>query len=123
MTELNKFYGYFQIVFLCLSLSYMYSNEKLKPFIEVFYLALFSRRSDCKLALFLWEKQIALPIDLARAIHRARVFYSLKALIIIRLWQSCGIPYHRILDCVEKLNCFKSKLKMHQIMNDHSSLC
>ena len=41
MTELDKFYGYFQIVFLCLSLSY--SNEKLKPFIEVYYLVLFSR--------------------------------------------------------------------------------
>ena len=35
MTELNKFYGYFQIVFLCLS---SYSNKKLKPFIEVYYL-------------------------------------------------------------------------------------
>ena len=31
----NNFYGYFQIVFLCLSLSY--SNEKVNPFIEVYY--------------------------------------------------------------------------------------
>ena len=30
-----------------------YSNEKLKPFIEVYYLALFFRRLDYKLALFL----------------------------------------------------------------------
>ena len=51
MTELNNFYGYFQIVFLCLSLSY--SNEKLKPFIEVYYLALFFRCLDYKLVLFL----------------------------------------------------------------------
>ena len=43
--------GYFQIVFLCISLSY--SNEKLKPFIEVYYLALFFRRLDYKLAMFL----------------------------------------------------------------------
>ena len=53
MTELNKFYGYFQIVFLCLSLSYSTGNEKLKPFIEVYYLALFFRRLDYKLAMFL----------------------------------------------------------------------
>ena len=51
MTELNRFYGYFQIGFLCLGLSY--SNEKLKPFIEVYYLALFFRRLDYKLAMFL----------------------------------------------------------------------
>ena len=45
--ELNKFYGYFQIVFLS------YSNEKLKTFIEVYYLALFFRRLDYRLAMFL----------------------------------------------------------------------
>ena len=50
MTELNKFYGYFHF-FLCLSLSY--SNEELKLFIEVYYLALFFRRLDYKLVLFL----------------------------------------------------------------------
>ena len=42
-----------QLFFLCLSLSYMYSNEKLKPFIEVYYLALFFRCLDYKLVLFL----------------------------------------------------------------------
>ena len=50
-TQYRKFYGYFQIVFLCLSLNY--SNEKLKPFIEVYYLALFFRCLDYKLAMFL----------------------------------------------------------------------
>ena len=45
----NNFYECFQIVFLCLSLSY--SNEKLKPFIEVYYLELFFRRLDVSMFL------------------------------------------------------------------------
>ena len=49
LCELNKFYWYFQIVFM----SNKFVVKKLKPFIEVHYLALFFRHLDSKLALFL----------------------------------------------------------------------